>query len=55
MNKLEQWIKDTHNNEITVMNLLQEHGVISDNCVMAEDVGNCNKAIVWLNYNKEKL
>lgn len=55
MNNLEQWITDNNHNEITIMNLLQEYGVISDNCIMAEDVGNCNKAIVWLSCNKDKL
>ena len=34
--------------EVRVMNLLQEHGVISDNAVEVADVGNGGGAIAWL-------
>jgi hypothetical protein len=34
--------------EVAVMNLLQEHGVISDNAVSVADVGNGGVAIAWL-------
>ena len=34
--------------EVAVMNLLQEHGVISDNAVTVAEVGNGGVAIVWL-------
>jgi hypothetical protein len=34
--------------EAAVMNLLQEHGVISDNAVGVADVGNGGVAIAWL-------
>lgn len=30
------------------MNALQQHGIISDNCVTWEDVGNREEAISWL-------
>ena len=34
--------------QVRVMNLLQEHGVISDNAVGVADVGNGGVAIAWL-------
>ena len=34
--------------EVRVMNLLQENGVISDNAVSVADVGNGGAAIAWL-------
>ena len=34
--------------EVAVMNLLQDHGVISDNAVRVADVGNGGAAIAWL-------
>ena len=34
--------------EVSVLNELQEHGVISDNAVTAADVGNGGAAIAWL-------
>jgi hypothetical protein len=34
--------------EVSVLNELQEHGVISDNAVSAADVGNGGAAIAWL-------
>jgi hypothetical protein len=34
--------------EVAVMNLLQEHGVISDNAVDVAEVGNGGVAIAWL-------
>jgi hypothetical protein len=37
------------------MNLLQEYGIISDNCVWAKDCGNDLKAIRWLAVNAEQL
>ena len=33
------------------MNALQEHGIISDNCVSWDDVGNQDEARAWLNAN----
>lgn len=54
-NKLENWIANRDINEVKVMNLLQEHGVISDNCVWAKDCGNDLKAIRWLAVNADKL
>lgn len=53
-NKLENWIKAKFANEEEVMNVLQEYGVISDNCVHAKDVGNDTEAMKWMacNYNQ---
>ena len=34
--------------EVSVLNELQEHGVISDNAVSVADVGNGGVAIAWL-------
>ena len=34
--------------EVSVLNELQEHGVISDNAVSVVDVGNGGVAIAWL-------
>jgi len=56
MNQLEIYLKLTGTDEVKAMNLLQEHGVVSDNCVTAAEVGDTGKAISWLNlnYNYEK-
>jgi hypothetical protein len=50
-NKLEEWIKNSENEETGVMNLLQEFGIVSDNCIHAKDCGNDLKAIRWLAVN----
>jgi hypothetical protein len=39
--------------ETTTLNLLQEHGIISDNCVTVADVGNGGKAVAWLETHKQ--
>jgi len=33
----------------TLLNALQEHGIISDNCVTIDDVGNYARAMIWIN------
>lgn len=53
-NRLENWLHNSGHDEIKIMNLLQEYGIISDNCVWAKDCGNDLKAIRWLAVN-EKL
>ena len=50
-NKLENWIKARLGNEKEVMNVLQEYGVISDNCVKASEVGNAMEAMKWMACN----
>jgi hypothetical protein len=52
-NKLENWIKVRDGNEVEIMNLLQEYGVVSDNVVWAKDVGNDGKAMRWMAINFE--
>lgn len=54
-NKLENWIANSGSNEVHVMNLLQECGVISDNCVWAKDCGNDLKAVRWMAVNAKLL
>lgn len=52
-NKLENWIKARFANEVEVMNILQEYGVVSDNAIWAKDVGNDNEAMMWVARNFE--
>lgn len=54
-NKLETWITNRKADESRIMNLLQEYGIISDNCVWAKDCGNDLKAIRWLAVNPKLL
>ena len=41
-NKLEIFIEKNELNEINTLNLLQNNGIISDNCVTASDVSDLN-------------
>jgi hypothetical protein len=50
-NKLENWIKARFEDEKEVMNVLQEYGVISDNCIRADQVGNDMEAMKWMACN----
>jgi hypothetical protein len=50
-NRLENWIKARSADQIETMNLLQEYGVISDNCVNVQDVGNDTEAMKWMACN----
>ena len=45
---LRQYIAARGLDEVSVLNELQEHGVISDNAVCTADVGNGGAAIAWL-------
>ena len=45
---LRQYIAARGLDEVSVLNELQEHGVISDNAVSVADVGNGGAAIAWL-------
>jgi hypothetical protein len=38
-----------------ILNLLQDHGIISDECVTAEDCGDASRAIPWLHDRLETL
>lgn len=52
-NKLENWIKARFADEAEVMNILQDYGVVSDNCLWAKDVGNDAEAMYWVAKNFE--
>ena len=52
-NKLENWIKARFADEVETMNLLQEYGVVSDNCIWAKDCGNDKEAMIWMARNFE--
>ena len=54
-NKLENWIANREVNEVAIMNLLQEYGVVSDNAIWAKDCHNDLKAIRWLAINPHLL
>jgi hypothetical protein len=54
-NKLENWIAIRQADEVKIMNLLQNYGVISDNAVWAKDCGNDLRAICWLAVNPKLL
>ena len=54
-NKLENWIANRRVDEVAIMNLLQEYGIVSDNAVWAKDCANDPKAIIWLACNKKLL
>lgn len=52
-NQLELYLERNRIPETRAMNALQNHGIISDNCVTASEVGDTGKAIMWLNLNYE--
>ena len=54
-NRLENWITNSDSNEVRVMNLLQEFGIVSDTIIWAKDCGNDLKAIRWLAVNANLL
>jgi len=54
-NKLENWIANRAANEVKIMNLLQEYGVVSDTIIWAKDCGNDLNAIIWLASNPKLL
>lgn len=51
MNQLEHYLKATGIPEVVAMNFLQNHGIISDNCITAAEVGDVGAAISFLNLN----
>ncbi len=55
MNRLENWIAARFADEKQVMNMLQEYGVISDNCISAHQVGNDIEAMKWMACNYEQM
>ena len=55
MNSLEQYLEYKKINPVKAMNALQEHRIISDNCIDAKDVCETGAAITWLEQNIYKL
>lgn len=53
-NSLQKWLEFMEENEIEAMNRLQDNGIISDNCVLAKDVAECDckAAIAFLEGRK---
>ncbi|MBU6183523.1 MAG: hypothetical protein KGR46_12025 [Verrucomicrobia bacterium] len=41
--------------ETAALNLLQDHGIISDLCVTAEEVGDSGRAVTWLHDRLDSL
>lgn len=48
MNALCTHILSCKLDETKTMNLLQNHGIISDECIAAKEVGDAEKAVSWL-------
>jgi hypothetical protein len=48
---LQGYIESKGYDSIQVMNALQDHGVISDNCEHVAEVGNGGTAVQWLEDN----
>lgn len=42
MNRLTAYLREHGINEVSAMNRLQDHGIISDNAVHASDVADCD-------------
>lgn len=53
MNALSTYISSNKLNEVAVMNQLQNHGIISDECITAKEVGDAEKAVNWLKTQDE--
>jgi hypothetical protein len=55
MNSLEQYIEYEKLDPVKAMNALQDHGIISDNCIEAKDVIDAGVAVTWLDQNFWKI
>jgi hypothetical protein len=55
MKSLRDYLLANGIDEVQAMNLLQDHGIISDECVVPEDVGDSGKALTWLNDRRHLL
>lgn len=55
MNSLRDYILARGLDEAATLNLLQEHGIISDLCVTVEEVGDSGKAVAWLSATPTRL
>jgi hypothetical protein len=56
MNDLQKYIEESWSDEVKTMNDLQNHGIVSDNAVMAKDVSSedAKKAVKFLNEHPTK-
>lgn len=48
MKSLRDYLSAKRIDETEAMNLLQEYGIISDECITPEDVGDAGKAVTWI-------
>jgi hypothetical protein len=55
MNSLRDYLTAHRFDPTHALNLLQDHGIISDECVTPEDVGDAGRAITWLSLREDKL
>lgn len=55
MKSLHDYLSANRIDETEAMNLLQEHGIISDECVVPEDVGDSGKAVTWIHDRRHLL
>jgi hypothetical protein len=55
MNTLKDYITSRKLDETKILNILQDHGIISDNCVTSDEVIDSGKAVAWIELNEEKL
>lgn len=55
MNSLEQYLEYKKIDPVKAMNALQDHGIISDNCIEPSDVIDAGVAVTWLDQNFFKL
>ena len=49
MNTLQHYLHAQSYDEIDAMNTLQDHGIVSDNCITASEVIDTGKAVSFLN------
>ena len=55
MNSLRDYLTARRFDPTHALNLLQDHGIISDLCVTPEDVGDAGKAVAWLSLHENEL
>jgi len=55
MNSLRDYLAAHRFDPDHALNLLQDHGIISDECVTPEDVGDAARAITWLSLRESEL
>jgi hypothetical protein len=53
-NPLRRYLQQIGMSELKAMNVLQDHGVISDNCVKLDEVGNYARAMIWIDERRRE-